>query len=90
MDLEQRVLKLEAEMREHAHNGYVGGQIYVKNVWGLFQTVTTAGDLTIRLAGSPKSIYEQLFIDVSTGTKKLYIYDSTGATTGVWRSVTIA
>ena len=81
MDLEQRVAQLEQK---------INGQVYIKNIWGLFQTVTTAGDLTIRLAGSPKSIYEQLFIDVSTGTKKLYIYDSTGATTGVWRSVAIA
>lgn len=77
MDNEQNIKNLD------------NNQVYIKNIWGLFQTVTVAGDLTVRLAGSPKSIYDQLFIDTTTATKKLYIYSSIGSTTGVWYSVTI-
>lgn len=33
MDIEQRLQNLERQMREHAHDGFDGGQIYYKNVW---------------------------------------------------------
>lgn len=61
--------------------------IDVKNIRSMFKTITVAGDLTNTLAVPAKSIYEQMFIDTTTATKKLYIYDYVG---NVWRSCTIA
>lgn len=71
----------------HRHDGNESQAIDIVNLFGMFKTITVAADLTNTLAATPRSIYEQLFIDTTTATKKLYIYDVPGAT---WRSCTIA
>lgn len=74
-------------MREHYHNGVVGRQIDTMNITGIFKTITAAADLTVKLTTKPSRFIDQIFIDTSTGTKKLYAFDTIGQ---VWRSVTIA
>jgi len=59
----------------------------VKNITSLFKTITSATELTNATAIGANTIYEQLFIDTTTATKKLYIYDEAGK---LWRSCTIA
>lgn len=86
-NLENRIAMLEQQMREHYHDGFLGRQISVLNLIDVLKTVTVAAELTNILASKPKSLVEQLFIDTTTATKKLYIYDAVGS---VWRSVTIA
>ncbi len=87
MDTEQRLLKLEQEMREHYHNGVVGRLVDIRTVISFIKTVTDATELTNILASTPRKFIEQILIDTTTGTKKLYIYDNVGH---VWYSVTIA
>lgn len=87
MDIEQRLQNLEREMKEHHHNGVVGGPVEVRDLFGVLKTITIAGDLTNALATKPGRLIDQILIDTTTATKKLYVYDSVG---NVWRSVTIA
>lgn len=75
------------EVSQQTHNGVDGGLVDFSNLSGLIKTVTAAGELTNILASVPKSIRDQILIDTTTATKKLYIYDNVGY---VWRSVTIA
>lgn len=75
------------EMRLQSHNGYDGQRVNLQDLDGLFRTITDSTELTRALATSPASFGEQLIIDTSTGTKKLYVYDAVGK---VWRSCTIA
>lgn len=82
-----RLEELERQMREHAHNGFYGTEVDLRNIRNMVQTVTVAADLTKILAGKPTRFIDQFLIDTSTGTKKLYVYDGVGA---VWRSTTIA
>lgn len=86
-DFENRINVLEQKMREHYHNGIVGRQIDIRNVLFFIKTVTSATELTNILASTPRKFTEQILIDTTTATKKLYIYDSVGH---VWRSVTIS
>jgi len=83
----RRLEELETQMSEHYHNGVVGQQIDVASLIGKVRVVTLAADLTARLAAKPRNFPDQLLIDTTTATKKLYLYDATG---NVWRSVTIA
>ncbi len=59
---------------------------WIQDISGKIATSITSTETTLRKSKAPRNLYEQIFIDTSTGTKKLYIYDSTGA---VWYSVTI-
>lgn len=86
-NMEQRVQELERQMREHFHNGVEGQQIEFANLIGRIKTITVAADLTAILAQKPRDVSNQIIIDTTTATKKLYVYDATG---DVWRSVTIA
>ncbi len=85
--MEERIAKLEQQMREHYHNGVVGRQIDIENTVGFIKTVTVATELTRILASTPRKFTEQILIDTTTATKKLYVYDTIGK---VWRSTTIA
>lgn len=87
MTPEQRLDKLEQEMREHYHNGVVGRLINFADLFGYIKTITVAAELTAILASKPTKIPEQILIDTTTATKRLYIYDLVG---DVWRKVTIA
>lgn len=86
-DLTRRIELLERQMREHAHNGVVGAEIGLSNIRDTVLTVTVAAQLTAILAGKPRKFKDQILIDTTTATKKLYIFDTVGA---VWRSVAIA
>lgn len=86
-DLTRRIEELERQMREHSHNGVVGAEIGLANLRDTLLTVTVAAQLTAILAGKPTKFRDQILIDTTTGTKKLYIFDTVG---GVWRSCTIA
>lgn len=57
------------------------------SIFGTVRTITVAAELTKRTAGKPDNISDQILIDTTTATKKLYIYDTIGK---VWRSCTIA
>lgn len=61
--------------------------IDVTDIYGLLFTSSTALETANRVAGKPTALTDQLFIDTSTATKRLYIYDATG---NVWYKVTIA
>lgn len=80
-------------MSQQIHNGVDGGLVDFNNLSGLIRTVNVAADLTAILAGKPTIISEQIIIDVTTGTHKLYVYESMGTAippVGAWKSVTIA
>lgn len=79
MDTEQRLEKLEREMREHYHNGVVGRQLYLKDMFGLFETVSSVPTTT------PKTTYDQIKIYSNGVTYRLYWYDSVA---GAWRYAT--
>jgi hypothetical protein len=78
-DLQRRIETLETQMREHAHNGFLGGQIYFRHLFGLFETVSVA-PTTI-----PKTTYDQIKIYVNGATLRLYWYDSVA---NLWHYVT--
>lgn len=79
MDHEQRINELERQMREHSHDGFKGGQIYFKNIFGNFETVSTAPS-TI-----PKTSYDCIKVYTNGATYRLYWYDSVA---NVWHYVT--
>lgn len=85
--MELNIARMESDSRQQIHNGVDGGLVNFSNLSGLIKTVTVAGELTNILASVPKSVKDQILIDTTTATKKLYIYDNVGY---VWRSVTIA
>lgn len=94
LNLQQEVGRLRSELeqfkvslREQLHNGVDGRAVDFGFLDGLINVVTSATDLTTRTAGVAHTVSEQIFIDTTTGTKKLYIYDQVG---NVWRSCTIA
>lgn len=74
-------------MAQQIHNGVDGGLVDFNNLTGLIKTTTVAAELTNILASRPTTIRDQILIDTTTATKKLYVYDAVGA---VWRSCTIA
>ncbi len=78
-ELQNRIEILETQMREHAHNGFLGGQIYLRSLFGLFETVSVA-PTTI-----PKTTYDQIKIYVNGATLRFYWYDSVA---GIWHYVT--
>ena len=86
-DLKRTVEEMKQTAREHAHNGYEGGRVSFADLYSTIKTITVAGDLTRTLAETPRKVSEQILIDTTTGTKKLYVYDMVGK---IWRSVTIA
>ena len=75
------------QMSQQMHNGVDGHSIEFGSLIGTIRTITSSTELTNFLANKPTSVYNQLAIDTTTGTKKLYIYDIVG---DVWRSTTIA
>lgn len=78
---------IDDAIQSHMHDGNQSQLVDMRNLAGTFKTVTSATDLTNTTATAARNIYEQIFIDTSTATKKLYIYDVVGQ---VWRSVAIA
>lgn len=70
-----------------SHNGIDGGLVDFNNLSGLIKTVTVAAELTNIIASKPSTVRDQILIDTTTATKKLYIYDAAG---NAWRSCTIA
>lgn len=72
---------------QHAHNGVDAWQVDFNNLSGLIKTVTSSAELTNITSSKPSSVRDQIFIDTTTATKKLYVYDAAG---NVWRSCTIA
>lgn len=96
--MEQEIQQLRAELRaeiqqlrdmyaQQVHNGIDGGLVDFSYLTGSIKTITSAADLTNALAFKPTNVRDQILIDTTTGTKKLYIYDAVGK---VWRSCTIA
>jgi len=78
-DLLNRIQALETQMREHAHDGFHGGEVFIKNLWGAFEVVSVAPTST------PNTMYEQIKIYVNGVTYRLYWYDTVG---GAWHYVT--
>jgi hypothetical protein len=79
-ELNNRITALETQMREHHHDGFLGGQVYLRNLWGLFETVSVAPTTT------PKTTYDQIKFYSSGGTFRFYMYDSVG---GAWHYVAL-
>lgn len=80
----------KSSMTQQSHDGYDGNRVNLIDLIGFIPTITDATELTRTTTVAdrvPSTIYGQLFIDTTTATKKLYIYDVVGK---VWRSVTIA
>ncbi len=71
----------EYDMKRNDYN-----LVQLQNIFGMVRTIDDATDLANIVAETPQNFYEQLLIDTSTATKKLYIYDTVGS---VWYSVTI-
>jgi len=92
-ELENQFDNLSLQLQSHTHDGVSSQQVQIDDIAGRLLTITTAPGKTAKLTSIPKSISEQIFIDVSTATKKLYIWSvansSTLPATSAWYSVTI-
>jgi|TARA_R100001530_G_scaffold100538_1_gene69905 hypothetical protein len=86
--MEEKEVKrmIDEAIRQHEHEGSLSKQIQIENIFGLIKTIDDTTDLANVVAETPRDLYEQIFIDTSTATKKLYIFDTVGST---WYSVTI-
>ncbi len=84
MNTEQRLEKLEREMREHAHNGFVGGQIYYKHIMDLPVLIGSGSPDTIVLAKKGTMF---LRTDGSSTSTRAYI-NTDGAK--AWTAITTA
>jgi len=71
----------EYDMKRNDYN-----LVQLQDIFSMVRTIDDATDLANIVAETPQNFYEQLLIDTSTATKKLYIYDTVGS---VWYSVTI-
>lgn len=78
---------IDDQLRSQIHDGNYSQRVNLFDLFGLFQTITDATSLTNALATAPQNVYQQVFIDTSTATKRLYIYDTVG---NVWYKVTIS
>lgn len=78
---------IDEQVRSHFHNGLDSQRINFADIFGYLPTITDATTLTNVTTASPTDVSSQVFIDTSTGTKKLYIYDFTGK---AWLSCTIS
>lgn len=85
--LQQQVNTLSLFLDSHNHDGVMSEKINMFDVSGMFQTSITATETAQRLAASPVDVFQQVFIDTSTATKKLYIYNARAA---AWLSCTIS
>lgn len=65
-------------MREHAHNGFIGGQISILNLLDFIPTVDTAPTHT------PRTFIDQFRIYSNGTTYRFYWYDGTAK---AWRFV---
>jgi hypothetical protein len=79
--------QVKTNLTLQSHNGIDGLSVNFNDLIGIIKTVTSASELTNILAGRAGTVRNQIFIDTTTATKKLYIYDAVG---NVWRSCTIA
>lgn len=79
-ELQRRIEVLETQMRDHAHNGFLGGQIYIRSIFGSFETVSVA-PTTI-----PRTTCDQFKIYVNGATLRFYMYDTVA---GLWHYVTL-
>lgn len=86
--LQKRIETLEQQMKEHYHNGVVGRRVDIRDTVGFIKTITLSAELAniVLSANPPRKVWEQILIDTTTGTKKLYVYDTVGHT---WLSTTI-
>lgn len=87
ISLTGKIDTLSQEVKQQTHNGTDGRQVDFNNLIGLIKTVTSSSELTNLLASKPSAVRDQILIDTTTATKKLYLYDAVG---NVWRSCTIA
>lgn len=85
--LREEIQQLRDIVTQQVHNGIDGGLVDFSYLTGSIKTITVAADLTNALAFKPTNVRDQILIDTTTATKKLYIYDSVGK---AWRSCTIA
>lgn len=85
--LRDEVQQLKDLMTQQVHNGVDGGLVDFSYLTGSIKTITSATELTNVTAFKPTNVRDQILIDTTTATKKLYIYDAVGK---VWRSCTIA
>lgn len=85
--LRDEVQQLKDLMTQQVHNGVDGGLVDFSYLTGTIKTITSATELTNVTAFKPTNVRDQILIDTTTATKKLYIYDTVGK---VWRSCTIA
>ena len=76
-----------SQLPPHNHDGLNSDQINFFSLLGFLPTYTDSTTVTNVKAAAPNSVAQQIFIDTSTGTKKLYIYDTVGK---AWLSCTIS
>lgn len=93
-ELQKQIQELKDRMDRLESKPLQSEEVFVdiENIRFPIQTISVAADLTAKLASKPNNFYEQIVIDCSTATKKLYIYEmdsSTNPPTGTWRSCTI-
>jgi hypothetical protein len=86
-DMQSQIDNLTRIMQSHNHGDSYSQRISLYDITNTIQSSSTSAETTARTSNAPSRIYEQIFIDTSTATKKLYIYDAIGH---IWYSVTIA
>lgn len=86
MEREEVQRMIDNAIQNHDHEGSLSKQIQIQDLFGVIRTIDDATDLTNATNETPRDVFEQIFIDTSTATKKLYIFDTVG---GTWYSVTI-
>lgn len=80
----QRIETLETQMREHAHNGFLGGQVYYKDIMALPVLIGSGSPNTVVLA-TKGTLF--LRTDGSSTSTRAYI-NTDGAK--AWTAITTA
>lgn len=78
--MEERLLKIEQDIREHQHNGIVGKQIQIGDILDFVNTVTVLPTY------SPRKFSEQVVIYNGVTVYRLYVYDTVNHS---WRYTTL-
>lgn len=68
-DLENRIQRLEQQMRDHMHSGHNDTRINLRDIFGKFEVVSVAP------VGKPNDVEGQIKIYTNGATYRLYWYD---------------
>jgi uncharacterized protein YcfL len=69
-ELKRSISELERQLREHTHNGFLGGQVSIQNLTDFIQVVDAAPTHT------PRSFWDSVKIYNTGAVYRFYWYDN--------------